>query len=129
MRDVLVNAGCCEQERSELCSDRIAGQGHLFPLDLGLPLQPPIYSYPFLLIPQFPHNHPESICCQFQSLIPSWRIGDIISKSIEIGSQFGRRDVLGDRYPSQHRGVLVFRLSDGGFQMVDAVQRELVLTF
>ena len=56
-------------------------------------------------------------------------MGDIVSESIEIGSQFGRRDVLGDRYPSQHRGVLVFRLSDGGFQMVDAVQRELVLTF
>jgi len=56
-------------------------------------------------------------------------MGDIVSESIEIGSQFGRRDVLGDRYPGQHRGVLVFWVNDGGFEMADAIQRELVLTF
>lgn len=56
-------------------------------------------------------------------------MGDIVSESIEIGSQFGSRDVLGDRYPGQHRGVLVFWVGDGGFEMIDAVQSESVLTF
>jgi hypothetical protein len=117
----VVWCGCGDWARSELCPDRTSGQGNLFPLDLGLSFQPPIYPNPLLLIAQLPNNHPKSIRSQLQPLISSWSPGDIISESIEVSSQTGSRDVLGDRYSGQHSGVLVFWVCDGAFEMVDAV--------
>jgi hypothetical protein len=129
VRVVSLCAKCGVWWRSKLCPDRSRGHETFFSLDLGLSIQPPIYPDPLLLVSQLPNNHPKSISGQFQSLISSWGIGDIISESIEVGSQFCGGHVLGDRDSGQCHGMLVIWICDDGFEMIDAVQRQLVVTF
>jgi len=95
----------------------------LVSLDLAFPFQPPVNPNPFLLVPQLPHHHAESVRCQLQSFVSCWGIGYIIGESVEIRPQLVDGDVLRCTDPGQRYSVLESTIRNKGVELIDTIQR------